>query len=124
MSQTNFFQRWKRALGDLYGVLRTNAANSLDIKQQLNRIEGQIAELEWHVRLSPSGITVADGRILTKTVYGTRLFVSGCDRLMENSLAFGSDSHEYLSCIFRIGSPRNQTEGLQAVHQSDSTVML
>jgi FkbM family methyltransferase len=52
------------------------------LRRQLNALAGQLAATEWQIKLQPAGIPVADGRVLTKTLYGTLLYVDANDRLI------------------------------------------
>jgi FkbM family methyltransferase len=59
-------------------VLRTVG----ELRLRLDALAGQVAAAEWQVKLQPAGVPVSNGRILTKTLYGTLLYVDANDRLI------------------------------------------
>ncbi len=53
-----------------------------ELRGRLDLLSGQISAVEWLVKLQPAGVPVGDGRILTKTLYDTLLYVDADDRLI------------------------------------------
>jgi len=58
------------------------SAQLAQIQRHLDAVTGHLSALEWLLKLLPCGIPVADGRVLTKTLYGSLLYVSAEDRLI------------------------------------------
>ncbi len=52
------------------------------LRSQVRELRDRVSALEQLVKSSPAGVPVGGGRILTKTLYDTLLYVDACDRLI------------------------------------------
>src|SRR5262245_28825638 len=69
----------------LEDLTRQNEELSQSLGELRGRVEllsGHLSTVEWLLKLQPAGVPVANGRILTKTLYETLLYVDAEDYLI------------------------------------------
>lgn len=52
------------------------------VQRDVNALLGNLSAAEWLLKLAPAGVPVGGGRVLTKTLYGTLLYLDEKDRLI------------------------------------------